>query len=369
MCIKNYFNFILILFFILILPQKINSARIKDISHIHGIRENQLLGYGLVVGLNGTGDKSKTTFTIRSLSNMLNQMGISIKADEINVKNVAAVIVTAILPPFLKNGSQLDITVSSLGDAGSLQGGTLLLTPLKGPDGKVYAVAQGTVCIGGFSAGGAGGSVQKNHPTVGRISGGAIIEKQLNFALNPKEPLKISLNYPDFITASRISDAINLSFGPSIIAHANDPSTIEIYIPDQMHNEITNLIAKIEELPITPDTRAKVVLNERTGTVVIGENVRISNVAISHGNLFIEIKETPKVSQPLPMAEGDTVTSLDTSINSNEEKSYLMLMPAGVNIQEVVNALNAIGVSSRDLISIFQSLKAAGALHADLEIL
>ncbi|MGA1869011.1 MAG: flagellar basal body P-ring protein FlgI [bacterium] len=361
---------ILLIILILWIPLKAHGTRIKDIASIDGVRENQLLGYGLVVGLNGTGDKGKTAFTIRSLVNMLNQMGISVTADEIKVKNVAAVIVTATLPPFAKNGTRIDITVSSLGDAASLQGGTLLLTPLKGPDGVVYAVAQGAVSVGGFSVGGGGGgSVQKNHPTVGRISDGALIERELNLTINPDEPLKIRLHQPDFITAIRIVKAITAHIGESIETHAIDPSTIELSMPPDFDNNVIELVATIENIEIIPDTRAKVILNERTGTVVVGENVRISNVAIAHGNLSIEIKKKPQVSQPPPLSQGETVYAEDTIITSTEEKAELMLVPAGVTIQEVVNALNAIGVSSRDLISIFQSLKAANALHADLEIL
>jgi len=366
------------------------GARIKDIASIKGIRTNQLFGYGLVIGLNGSGDKGRTGFTLQGLANMLKQMGIHVRAADIKVRNVAAVMVSATLLPFARIGKKIDVIVSSIGDAKSLHGGTLLLTPLKGVDGKVYALAQGPISIGGYSVGGAaGGGVIKNHPTVGRISGGATVEREIPLSLRDKRELTIILNNPDFITATRVADAINSRFKQGI-AEPIDSGTLKIKIPDYFQDRVVNLLAELEDLDVIPDSVAKVIVNEKTGTVVIGENVRISTVAVAHGNLSILIKETREVSQPLPFAPsppaegatpiqteegvivapgGATVVTPATEIKVEEEDNRLLLVPKGRTIAELVRALNAIGVTPRDLITILQAMKAAGALQAELEII
>ena len=378
----------LFLFITITLPNTVNGARIKDIASVKGIRANQLFGYGLVIGLNGSGDKDGTTFTVQGLVNMLEKMGIRLQADDVKVKNVAAVMVNATLPPFARIGKKIDVIVSSIGDAKSLQGGTLLLTPLKGVDGKVYAIAQGPISVGGYSAGGAaGGGVTKNHPTVARISSGATIEREVSFSLQDKQELTIILNNPDFITATRAARAINLRLGDTI-ARAVDSGTLKIAIPENYEGGVVGLLAQLEETDVSTDSVAKVIVNEKTGTVVIGENVRLSTVAVAHGNLSIEIKETKYVSQPQPFSPrggksgpvqmeegtivapgGSTVVTPDTSVAVEEEKKRLLLLPKGNTIGELVRALNAVGVTPRDLITILQAMKAAGALQASLEII
>jgi len=346
-----------------------HAARIKDIADIEGMRPNQLVGYGLVVGLDGSGDGNGMRFTHHSLVSMLEAMGITVNLKEIEkVKNVAAVMITADLPPFATPGSRLDVQVSSLGDAKSLQSGMLLLSPLKAADGNVYAVAQGPVSTGGFSAQGSGGSVQKNFPTVGRVVNGAVIEKALAGDFQDRQSLTLSLRDPDFTTVSRVAEAINTAMSDRL-AHAANAGTVEVAVPRRYAGKLVDLVMLIEALEVQPDTEAKVVINERTGTVVMGENVRISTVAIAHGNLSIEIKESSKVSQPMPFSQGQTTTTPDTQIAVKEEATQLMIVQSGVSIGEVVGALNTLGVTPRDLIAIFQAIKAAGALKAKLEIL
>lgn len=349
---------------------QVNAARIKDIANIKGVRHNQLVGYGLVVGLNGTGDDDDLKYTIQSMAAMLQKMGVTVRAEDIESENVAAVMVTAELPPFARVGTQIDVLVSSIGDAENLQGGTLLFTPLKGADGQVYAIAQGPVSTGGFEAGGkAGGGVRKNFPTVGRVPGGASIEKEIAIDFNRKEMLTFVLHQPDFTTASRIAKAINAALHDRI-ARTQDAATIEVKVPQKYRGNAVELATVIENLGVTPDTISKVVINERTGTIIMGENVRISTVAIAHGNLSIQIKETANVSQPLPFSpRGETVVIPESDVFVEEGSKPLFLVESGVSIGEVVRALNAIGVSPRDLISIFQALKAAGALQAELEII
>jgi flagellar P-ring protein precursor FlgI len=344
------------------------AARVKDISSIRGARPNQLIGYGLVVGLNSSGDDDKTEFTFQSLTNMMQRMGIVVDKDKVDIDNVAGVMVTATLPPFAKVGTRIDVVVSSLGNATDLQGGTLLLTPLSAADDKVYAVAQGPISIGGFSAGGEAASVQKNHPTVGYIPAGAIIERELSLSLLEKQILSLNLNNPDFTTCLRLSQVINRGLGDGI-ARSVDASTVEVSIPVEYQKRLVEFIVQVENLEIAPDSIAKVVLNERTGTVIMGEKVRISTVAVSHGNLSIIVKENERVSQPLPFSEGETVVSPDTDVVVEEDSSQLIVVPEGVTLQEVVRGLNAIGVSPRDLISIFQAIRASGALQAELVII
>ena len=366
------------------------SARIKDIASFKGIRTNQLFGYGLVIGLNGSGDKGGTSFTIQGLVNMLKQMGVHVSVKDVKVRNVAAAVVSGTLPPFARIGQKIDVTVSSIGDSKSLLGGTLLLTPLEGVDGKIYALAQGPLSIGGFSVGGAaGGGVTKNHPTVGRISGGATVEREIPLSLNSKRELTIILNNPDFITATRVANAINSRFGQDF-AKLIDSGSLRIRIPYYFQDRVVNLLAKLEDLEVIPDSVAKVIVSEKTGTVVIGENVSILTVAVAHGNLSIQMKETRKVSQALPFAPsppaggstptemeggvvvapgGATVVTPESEVTVKEESDKLFLVPEGGTIGELVRALNAIGVTPRDLITILQAMKAAGALQAELEII
>jgi len=346
------------------------GVRIKDISDIKGVRQNQLVGYGLVVGLNGTGDSDNAVFTIQSMASMLEKMGVTVTSKDIEVDNVAAVMVTTDLPAFSRSGSRIDVLVSSIGDAEDLQGGTLLFTPLKAADGQVYAVAQGPISTGGFVVGSDSGSgVQKNFPTVGRVVNGALIEKEIPNKFNQKQSLTLTLHSPDFTTSSRVARAINIAFYDQI-ARSHDAGTIEVKVPGKYTGNVVALVTMIESLGVTPDTVSKVIINERTGTVIMGENVRISTVAIAHGNLSIEIKEDSNVSQPLPFSRrGETVVTPESQVLVQEGNNPIYLVNSGVSIAAVVRALNALGVSPRDLISIFQALKAAGALQAELEIM
>ncbi len=380
---RSYYlaNFILFiyamgLFLVLVLfSVPSHAARIKDIASIEGVRNNALIGYGLVVGLNGTGDKTGTLFTVQSLSSMLTRMGISVDPNAVKVKNVAAVMVTAVLPPFTRTGTQLDVVISSLGDATSLQGGTLLLTPLKGPDQSVYAVAQGSVSIGGFIGGGGGDSTQKNHPTAGRIPSGALVEREVPFEFAKMERFKILLRQQDFTTALRLAETINKAFGASSksapVAHPIDSATVELVVSHDYKGREVALLAMIEALDVPIDFSAKVVVNERTGTIVMGDQVRVSDVAIAHGNLTIRVKTELQVSQPAALAPRGSETVIVPQQDSDvvEGDSKIVLMRGGTTIGTLIQGLNSIGVTPRDLISILQSIKAAGALHAELEIL
>ena len=344
------------------------GARIKDIAQLKGVRNNQLVGYGLVVGLNGSGDSKDTKFTVQSLVNMLKRLGVSVDRSVVKVNNVAAVMVTAALPPFAKAGDAIDVTVSSIGDAKSLSGGTLLMTPLKAPDGQVYAVAQGPLLVGGMAASGAGAKVQQNHPTVGRVPGGALVEKQVAFALDPRKDLVYQLDQADFTTVSRMASAINKSFGQHL-AQPIDGGSLRIHVPTDSQRQLVNFIAKVEDLDVTPDSVARIVVNEKTGTIVMGQDVRIDTVAVSHGNLNLVISESPQVSQPNALSQGQTAVVPRTNIKVSEDKGNLVVMHMGVSLGDIAQALNAIGATPRDLIAIFQAIKAAGALHAKLTIL
>ena len=348
----------------------LHAARIKDIASFRGVRSNQLVGYGLVVGLAGTGDGDDAVFTLQSMSSMLEKMGVTVSPDDIKVKNVAAVMVTAELPPFARSGSRMDALVSSIGNAKTLGGGTLLMTPLKGADGQVYAVAQGPVATGGFLvSSGAGDKVAKNFPTVGRVVQGVSVEREIPFDLNQKDSLMLALNKPDFTTATRVAQAINAGLSVNV-ARTQDSGTVHVAVPPGYSGNIAALIAAVEGLSVTPDNVSRVVINERTGTVIMGENVRIAKVAIAHGNLSVEIKQSFDVSQPMPLSNrGQTVVTPDAQTTVKEGRAPLQVLEAGVSIGEVVRALNALGVTPRDLISILQALKAAGALQADLEII
>ncbi len=347
------------------------AARIKDITDIKGVRSNQLVGYGLVVGLEGTGDSDDSLFTIQSLASLLEKMGVTVQPGDIeDVENVAAVMVTADLPPFANMGSRIDVLVSSIGDAENLQGGTVLFTPLKAADGKVYAVAQGPVSTGGFAvSGNSGDQVQKNFPTVGRVVGGALVENELPSNFNQKNTLTLALKDPDFTTATRVAQAINRAFYRQL-ARTENAGAIQVTVPENYRGNTVQFVTMIEGLGVTPDMKSKVVVNERTGTVIMGENVRIATIAIAHGNLSIQINESQDVSQPQPFSRGgQTVVTPESEIVVQEGKNPIFLVESGVSIGEVVKALNALGVSPRDLIAIFQALRAAGALQAELEII
>ncbi|MBN1142141.1 MAG: flagellar basal body P-ring protein FlgI [Deltaproteobacteria bacterium] len=344
------------------------ASRIKDIAYLEGVRENQLVGYGLVVGLNGTGDSKNTEFTVQGLVNMMERMGIVVDRSKVKVDNVAAVMVTAQLPPFAKPGSTVDVLVSSIGDAESLAGGTLLMTPLKGADRKVYAVAQGPLVVGGIAYGGKAAKVQKNHPTVGRVPGGAMVEREVAFSLPNSGELIYRLQDSDFTTVSRMAGVINQRFGADL-ALPRDSGAVRIAVPASFREKMIAFISEVENLEVRPDFPAKIVINEKTGTIVMGEDVRLSTVAVSHGNLSLVISEGGDVSQPNPLSGGKTVTVPRTELEMTEANGALTVMEMGVSIGEIARALNAIGASPRDLIAIFQAIKAAGALHAELVVL
>ena len=346
------------------------AERIKDIASFSGIRDNEIMGYGLVVGLNGTGDKDGT-YIFQPFANMLNRMGINVNQADIKgkTKNIAAVIVTAKLPTMVRPGSAVEVQVASIGDAKSLQGGTLLMAPMKGPDGNVYAVAQGPISIGGFSAGGGGTSTVKNHPNVGMIPNGAIVEKEVTVQLNRKSRLDLLLAAQDITTSKRIADKINDQF-KSNIANAETPSMVAINVPQDYLGKVVDFMSRVELLDVAVDLPARVIINERTGTVVIGENVRISPIALAHGGLTIEIKTEFQVSQPQPFApnKAETVVVPKEQVKAEEKKGYLMEVQ-GATIGELIKALNALGVSPRDLVAILQAIKAAGSLKAELVLM
>jgi len=347
------------------------ASRIKDIADFEGIRDNMLVGYGIVVGLNGTGDSlSDGHFTKQSLLSMLERLGVKPTEDGLSSDNTAAVMVTATLPAFARQGTRLDVTISALGDASSLLGGTLLVTPLVGADGEVYAVAQGQVAVGGFSAQGDAETVVKGVPTSGRIANGGIIEREFDFALANMETVKVSLRNPDLTTARRMAQAINAFLG-STDARPTDPATVLIRVPGSYEDNVVGLLTDIEQLRIAPDQMARVVIDEQSGIIVMGENVRISTVAIAQGNLTIRITETAQVSQPGPFAEVGETTVVDrTDIEVDEqEENRLTIVDGGVSLQELVNGLNALGIGPRDMITILQAIKASGALQAEIEVM
>ena len=347
------------------------QSRIKDIADFEGVRDNQLVGYGLVVGLNGTGDDlDSAPFTRESLIGMLQRLGISARDADLDTNNVAAVMVTADLPPFARQGTRIDITVSALGDADNLLGGTLLVTPLLAADGEVYAVAQGSVAVAGFSAGGDGQSITKGVPTAGRIPSGAIVEREIPFDMQELDTIKISLRNPDFTTARRMAEEINRFIGLPT-ANSTDPGTVLLDIPANYRGNTVALLTDIEQLRVQPDQQARVVIDERSGVIVMGESVRISTVAIAQGNLTIRITETPQVSQPAPFSNtGATAVVPRTDITVDEGAEQRMAVLAeGVSLQELVNGLNTMGIGPRDLITILQAIKAAGALQAEIEVM
>jgi flagellar P-ring protein precursor FlgI len=347
------------------------QSRIKDIADFEGVRENMLVGYGLVVGLNGTGDTlNNAAFTKQSLIGMLERLGVNTRDETLKTANVAAVMVTATLPPFARQGTRIDVSASALGDAKSLLGGMLLVTALVGADGEVYAVAQGQIAIAGFSAQGAGTSVTRGVPTSGRIANGAIVERELDFAMASLKQVRIALRNPDFTTARRVAQAINAFMGGEESGPI-DPGTVLLRVPDTYVGGVVGLLTDIEQLRVAPDQIARVVIDEQSGVIVMGENVRISTVAIAQGNLTVRITETPQVSQPTPFSTGGTtVTVPRTDVQVDEEKGkQLLVVPSGISLQELVNGLNALGVGPRDMITILQTIKAAGALQAEIQVM
>lgn len=361
--------FSLLLAFLIAAPQaQAKTTRIKDIVNFESVRENQLIGYGLVVGLNGTGDSLKNSpFTEQSLIAMLERLGVNVRGQNLNTGNVAAVMVTSTLPPFTNQGSAIDVNISALGDASSLQGGTLLVTPLMAADGEVYAVAQGSVNVSGYTAGGQAAQVTQNIPTAARIPGGALVEREIAFKLEDLNEVRLSLRNPDFTTSRRIAQAIN-GFTAANVAAAENPASVVIKKPNMYAGSIVDLITDIEQLPVEPDQIARVVIDERSGVIVMGSEVKISTVAIAQANLTVKISETPQVSQPNPFAEQGTtviVPRTDLDVN-NSPDAKLAVVETGVTLEDLVTGLNRLGVPPRDVITILQAIKASGALQAEI---
>ncbi len=350
-------------------PAQAATARIKDIVNIEGVRDNQLVGYGLVVGLNGTGDSlNNSPFTKQSLQAMLERLGVNTRGENMRTGNVAAVMVTANLPAFATQGSRLDVNVASLGDASSLQGGTLLVTPLLGADGEVYAIAQGDVTINGFKASGDAATVISGVPTTGRISSGGLIEREIAFQLGAQRTLRLALKNPDFTTSRRVALSINDFIGTPC-AVPEDSATVRITLPQNFNGNIVDLITDVEQLVVETDQPAKIVIDENSGIIVMGKDVRVSTVAVAQSNLTVSIAETPVASQPAPLSNGTTTVLPRTDLNVNEVNSDLALVKESVSLQQLVDGLNALGISPRDLIAILQAIKASGALQADIEVL
>jgi flagellar P-ring protein precursor FlgI len=354
----------------LALEPNANGTRLKELVSLEGVRDNQLIGYGLVVGLNGTGDHRQTLFPAQSLANLLQQMGVAVDPTAIRVANTAGVMVTATLPPFAQPGMHIDVTAAAIGDATNLQGGLLLLTSLKGIDGQVYAVSQGSVVTGGFATGKTGNGQTVNHPTVGRVPGGATIER-VSPSVAPNGRVKLQLMQPDFTTAIRISAVINDKFadGKPPLAKPENSALVAVTIPPDYANRPVEFIAEVEALTVQADRPARVVINERTGTIVMGKEVRVSPVAIMHGNLTVEIQTVNTVSQPAPLSQGQTAVVPQVSVGAKEEKSRSLVLKQGATVEELVRALGSIGSTPRDVIAILQSLRAAGALEADIDVL
>ena len=345
------------------------TVRLKELADVQGVRDNQLFGYGLVVGLAGTGDTEQVVFTSQAIASMLGRFGARIDKKDVRVRNVAAVMVTARLPPFARPGARIDVNVSSMGNARSLSGGTLLLTALNGPDGAVYAVSQGPVQAGGFNASAAGSAVTKNQPTSGNVPGGGLVEKAAPGEFG-KGPIVFQLKQPDFTTASRVAQAVDKELGSETAARALDSAAIEVKIPEDAQKDAVGFVARLEALQIDADQRARIVVSERTGTVVLGEQVRIRPVAVAHGGLQIAIREKPLVSQPRAFAKGGRTVEKETAdIETSESTNGAVALPATTSVQELVKALNMLGAGPRDLIAILEAMRAAGALDADLEVL
>jgi flagellar P-ring protein precursor FlgI len=346
------------------------GTRLKDLVSIEGVRDNQLVGYGLVVGLNGTGDKRQTVFSAQSLTNLLSRMGVAVSPTAILVRNTAAVLVTSNLPPFAQPGTRIDISVAAIGDSTNLQGGILVLTPLKGPDGQVYAAAQGSVVTGGFVAGRGGANQTVNHPTAGRVPNGAIVEKPAP-SIAPSARVNLQLRQADFTTAARISGAINQKFGTDLapLAQAQNSALVSVDVPPAYKARTVEFVGELENLTVEADRPARIVINERTGTIVIGKEVRIAPVAILHGALTVEIQTSLNTSQPPPLSAGQTTVTPQTDVTAKEEKARTVVLKQGASVEELVRALAAIGSTPRDIIAILQNLKASGALEAEVEVI
>jgi flagellar P-ring protein precursor FlgI len=344
------------------------ASRIKDVASFAGVRDNQLVGYGLIVGLNGTGDRSQTFFSTQTLANMLERSGVTIDPDQVRVKNIAAVMVTANLPPFIRQGSRIDVTVSSIGDAQSIQGGVLIMTPLVASNSEVYVTAQGQVVLGGFSAGGSNSRVQLNHPTVGRIPNGGLVERELAVDFTNRAELKLVLRQSDFTTVSRAVRAINDSLG-SAVANAIDGRTIAISVPSEYSGRVIEFMSNVENARMDVDRPARVVINEKTGTIVMGKEVKIAPVSIIHGSLSLQVGTNYFVSQPAPFSEGETKIVPEETVSVQEEKGRTVTLDEGASVEEVVRELNKIGAGPRDVIAILQAIKAQGGLQAELEII
>lgn len=344
------------------------GSRIKDIASFEGVRANQLVGYGLVVGLNGTGDRRQTFFSTQTLANMLERSGLTVSPDQMRVKNIAAVMVTAALPPFVRKGSQIDITVSSIGDSENIQGGVLIMTTLKAANGEIYVVAQGQIAMGGFGASAGGSRVQTGHPTVGRIPNGGLVEKEVPVDITGKTQLNLVLHESDFTSASRAVKVINDSVGRPVAA-ALDGRTISIKIPEDYANRVVDFISVVENAKVDVDFPARVIVNERTGTIVLGKDVRIASVSIIHGNLSLQVGTILEISQPAPWSQGKTTVVPQTTLSAQEDKARSVTLRDGASVEEVVRALSSIGAAPRDIIAILQAIKASGALQAELEII
>lgn len=351
-----------------VLAQSSGDLRVKDVAALQGVQPVPLIGYGLVVGLNKTGDRRQTIFSAQSLANMLERLGVVVPAELIKIENVAAVLVTTELPPFSRPGARLDVTVSSIGDARSLQGGTLVPTSLRGPDGGLYALAQGALTLGGFGAGGGGNAVQVNHLTVGRVPGGALVQTGQQTAMPGGNEIVFALREADFISARRLATAIESELGEGA-SHVIDAGTVSVRVPQEYRGAVPDLVARIDALPMNLDVPARVVINERTGTVVVGAAVRIGAAAVAHGNLSVRISTRYEVSQPSPLGQGDTTVVPQQDLNVEEGDARLVALEEGTSLESVVRALNALGATPRDIIAIMQALKAAGALRAELVII
>lgn len=360
---------VIALAFPLLSAPPVAAARLKDLVEFEGVRGNDLVGYGLVVGLNGTGDGLRNSpYTEEALSSLLERLGINVQGERFRPKNVAAVIVTASLPPFARSGSRIDATISAIGDAKSLLGGTLVMTPLNAADGQIYAVAQGPVIAGGVNAAGAGAEITTGVPTSGILPAGARVEQEVAFDFTVLETIRLALRDPDFTTARRIEQAVNASLGAGT-ALMLDPGTVEISVPPDYQSRPAHLLASVENISVKPDQRARVVVDQRSGTIVLGSDVRISTIAVSQGNLTIRVQETPLVSQPNPFSRnGETVVVPRTSVAIDEEGGKMAVVKAGVTLADLVSGLNALGVGPRDMIDILTAIKTAGALHAEFVV-
>lgn len=364
---KIQHTLLLVAAFFSLFPQTAAAERVKDLASVRGVRSNQLIGYGIVIGLNGTGDTDKTTFTTQSVVAMLARNNVRVDMRGLKLSNVAAVMVTAKLPPFSRIGNNLDVTVSSIGDAKSLSGGTLVVAPLRGHDGKIYAMAQGPLSVGGYSAGDGGNGEVKNHPTVARIANGAIVEREIPVSLNKKQLVTLQLRQADFTTAARLSKVIDNNLGGEF-AKARDSGTIEILVPKHYEARQVEFLALIERLEVTPDSHARVVVNERTGTIIMGQDVRIAPVAVAHGNITVSIKTTNQAVPAAPVTPGQGQMQENQEFEVTEEKRSLIEVQ-GANLSDVVEGLNRLGTTPRDLITILQAIKKAGALRADVEVM